>query len=187
MARSLDLAIRNVPYVALDALLEVVRTSHRGQHFNMPKIFGDSSAGDDITSMYPDAEKSGTLPRIPDIRKRRSDFDIAQYELRKGDVLVLHPGSLHGGGQVDADFPDRHTLVLRFFGDKCRYEPLPTVEAAKAFDDVKEGSEKQKFVGRYGKSEMFEGIKNGEPFALTRNGQWTLCLGPGIPGATAKL
>ncbi|MCY1464289.1 hypothetical protein D9M71_822930 [compost metagenome] len=39
---------------------------------------------------------------------------------------MLHPHSLHGGAAVDADCPDRHTLVLRFFGDDARFRCLPT-------------------------------------------------------------
>jgi hypothetical protein len=42
-------------------------------------------------------------------------------------VLVLHPGTLHGGAPVDPGFPDRHTLVLRFFGDDATFSPLPEV------------------------------------------------------------
>jgi hypothetical protein len=38
---------------------------------------------------------------------------------------VLHPGTLHGGAPVDAAFPNRHTLVLRFFGDDATFSPLP--------------------------------------------------------------
>lgn len=38
---------------------------------------------------------------------------------------MVHPGSLHGGAPVDADFPSRHTLVFRFFADDATLLPLP--------------------------------------------------------------
>jgi hypothetical protein len=40
--------------------------------------------------------------------------------------VVLHPGTLHGGAPVDASFTDRHTLVLRFFGDDAKFRSLPS-------------------------------------------------------------
>ncbi|MGN5477562.1 hypothetical protein ACTMU2_13735 [Cupriavidus basilensis] len=41
-------------------------------------------------------------------------------------MSCYHPRSLHGGAQVDADCPTRHTLVLRFFGDDATFRELPT-------------------------------------------------------------
>lgn len=39
--------------------------------------------------------------------------------------VFLHPRSIHGGAHVDAQTPDRHTLVLRFFGDDSTFRELP--------------------------------------------------------------
>lgn len=41
-------------------------------------------------------------------------------------MILLHPGSLHGGAPVDSDFPSRHTFVFRFFGDDATFKPLPS-------------------------------------------------------------
>jgi hypothetical protein len=38
---------------------------------------------------------------------------------------MLHPHCLHGGAPVDAGCPNRHTLVLRFFGDDAVFRSLP--------------------------------------------------------------
>ena len=38
---------------------------------------------------------------------------------------------------MDAGFPKRHTLVLRFFGDDCRYRLLPNVWKGDFYDGVK--------------------------------------------------
>lgn len=102
--------------------LEIVRgsylgTRHDGSTFQNP---------DDPTEPL---HGGGVWPRLPDIEaERRIDpnaYDILSWSTQPGDVLLLHPGSLHGGGAVDADFPDRHTLVLRFFGDDAVFSPLP--------------------------------------------------------------
>ena len=69
------------------------------------------------------------LPRLPDIEAERARdpnaYDVISWATEPGDVLLLHPGSLHGGAPVDADFPSRHTLVFRFFGDDATYRSLP--------------------------------------------------------------
>jgi hypothetical protein len=46
-----------------------------------------------------------------------------------GDALVFHCGTLHGGAPVAPACPTRHTLVLRFFGDKLFYRLLPDKRA----------------------------------------------------------
>ena len=55
----------------------------------------------------------------------RSSLRDFSQEIEPGDVLLLHPGTLHGGAPVDAGFPNRHTFVFRFFGDDATYSPLP--------------------------------------------------------------
>jgi ectoine hydroxylase-related dioxygenase (phytanoyl-CoA dioxygenase family) len=104
--------------------LEIVRGSHLGPRydgtsFRDPKDPTDPLHGGD------------QWPRLPDVEaERRSNpgkFEILSWATDPGDVLVLHPGTLHGGAPVDSSFPDRHTLVLRFFGDDATFSPLPEV------------------------------------------------------------
>lgn len=102
--------------------LEIVRGSHRG-----PRHDGSTFQNpDDPTEPL---HGGGVWPRLPNIEaERRANpdaYDIISWATKPGDVLLLHPGSLHGGGAVDADFPERHTLVLRFFGDDAIFSPLP--------------------------------------------------------------
>jgi ectoine hydroxylase-related dioxygenase (phytanoyl-CoA dioxygenase family) len=108
--------------------LEIVRGSHRGVRYD-GTTFGDPNDPTDPL------HGGGQLPRLPDIEaERRSDpkaYDILSWATEPGDVLVLHPGSLHGGAAVDAAFPDRHTLVLRFFGDDATFNPLPAVSRSR--------------------------------------------------------
>jgi len=104
--------------------LEIVRGSHLG-----PRYDGTSFRNpDDPTDPLHGGDQ---WPRLPDVEaERRTNperFEILSWATQPGDVLVLHPGTLHGGAPVDAAFPDRHTLVLRFFGDDATFSPLPEV------------------------------------------------------------
>jgi ectoine hydroxylase-related dioxygenase (phytanoyl-CoA dioxygenase family) len=109
--------------------LEIVRGSQRGVLYDGT----DFRDADDPTAPLHGSESG--LPRLPDIEaERRADpsaYDILSWAVRPGDIVVLHPGSLHGGGPVDESFPDRHTLVLRFFGDDATFRALPQISKAR--------------------------------------------------------
>ena len=103
--------------------LEVIRGSHRKVQF------------DGTTFMNPDdptepLHADGTWPRLPDIEAERAispnAYDVVSYAIEPGDVLLVHPASVHGGAPVDADFPERHTIVFRFFGDDAKFRALPS-------------------------------------------------------------
>jgi ectoine hydroxylase-related dioxygenase (phytanoyl-CoA dioxygenase family) len=102
--------------------LEVVRGSHRGTLYDGTTFRNP----DDPTEPL---HGGGALPRLPDIEAERkrdpAAYEILSWATQPGDVVVVHPGSLHGGAPVDADFPSRHTLVFRFFGDDATFRPLP--------------------------------------------------------------
>jgi ectoine hydroxylase-related dioxygenase (phytanoyl-CoA dioxygenase family) len=102
--------------------LEIIRGSHRGVQYDGASF---ANPDDPTDPLYGD----GTLPRLPDIEAERAvdpdAYDVISWAVDPGDVLVLHPRSLHGGAPVDAACPDRHTLVLRFFGDDATFRPLP--------------------------------------------------------------
>ena len=103
--------------------LEIVRGSHRGTLYD-GTTFSDEDPTDPLHG-------GDALPRLPDIEAERQAnpdaYEILSWATEPGDVLFLHPGSLHGGANIDADFPERHTLVLRFFGDDAVFSPLPEV------------------------------------------------------------
>lgn len=105
--------------------LEVVRGSHRGIQY-------DGAAYADPNDPTRPVWGGDAFPRLPDIeadRRRDPDsWDVLSWSLEPGDALILHSGSLHGGAPVTADCPQRHTLVLRFFGDKLFYRPLPVTK-----------------------------------------------------------
>ena len=93
----------------------IAQTGHRGIDANDPTapLHGGS-----------------TLPRLPDIEAERktnpNKYDVLSWATQPGDIVVLHPGMLHGGAPVDATFRNRHTLVLRFFGDDSVFRSLPS-------------------------------------------------------------
>lgn len=103
--------------------LEIIRGSHRG-----PLYDGTTFSPTDPTDPLHGGD---ALPRLPDIEAERAadpgKYEILSWPTEPGDVLFLHPGSLHGGANIDADCPERHTFVFRFFGDDATFSPLPEV------------------------------------------------------------
>ena len=102
--------------------LEIVRGSHHGPLHNGTTF---TNPDDPTEPLWRDE----VLPRLPNIEVERAAdpaaFDIVSFASEPGDVLLVHPGSLHGGAPVDADCPERHTIVFRFFGDDAVFRPLP--------------------------------------------------------------
>ncbi len=95
-----------------DESLEFVRGSHLG-----PTYAGTAFDPDDETTRFqPDED----MPTLPDIEADRSAWDIFSFATQPGDVVMFHPGTLHGGGAVARAKP-RDTLSVRFFGDDVTY------------------------------------------------------------------
>jgi ectoine hydroxylase-related dioxygenase (phytanoyl-CoA dioxygenase family) len=102
--------------------LEVIRGSHRGQTY-------DGTTFTDPNDVTRPLHGGDTWPRLPDIEaERKADptkWEAISWATEPGDVIMLHPHSLHGGAPIDANCPNRHTLVLRFFGDDAVFRGLP--------------------------------------------------------------
>lgn len=105
----------NFQPVAKERSLEFVRGSHRGTLYNGSAFDPD----DDTRPIYPHG-----LPRLPDIEAHREDFDIVSFAVTPGDVVIFHPGILHGGAPTLAT-EQRRTLSLRFFGKDAVYAERP--------------------------------------------------------------
>jgi phytanoyl-CoA dioxygenase PhyH len=103
--------------------LEMIRGSHRGVRY-------DGTDFKDLNDPTVPLHGGVALPRLPDIEaQRRLDpnaYEVVSWATTPGDVVVFHPGLLHGGALVDANFRERHTLVLRFFGDDATFRALPS-------------------------------------------------------------
>ena len=96
--------------------LEVIPGSHRSTMFN-PSNFNPHDETDPKW-------KNTKAERLPDIEKNRDRFNIVSWDFEPGDVLILHPGVLHGGAGID-NGRRRRTLSIRFFGDDAVYDPVP--------------------------------------------------------------
>ena len=98
--------------------LEFVRASHRGVLYNGASYL---DLEDDTHPIYPDS----SMPRLPDIEADRDAWDILSWPVERGDLIVFHLGTLHGGGHTTPEI-ERRSLTLRFFGpDAIWTEPLP--------------------------------------------------------------
>jgi ectoine hydroxylase-related dioxygenase (phytanoyl-CoA dioxygenase family) len=106
--------------IPAEAALEVVRGSHHGTLFN--GSFFDPS--DDTLPVYDERE----MPRLPNIEAKREDWDIITCGMNRGDVLIFHTSTLHGGGAVPAGW-QRRSLSLRMIGDDVVKVRRPTVNA----------------------------------------------------------
>lgn len=105
--------------------LEIVRGSHRGIQYDGTTFMN----AEDPTEPLHGEE---FLPRLPaidaELARDPNAYDLLSWATEPGDVVLLHPHSLHGGAAVDSDFPARNTLVFRFFGDDATYRSLPDSE-----------------------------------------------------------
>lgn len=63
-------------------------------------------------------------PPLPDIESERDRWDIVAYDITPGDVVLLHPAVIHGGGETEAG-QRRRTLSVRFFGEDVVYAERP--------------------------------------------------------------
>lgn len=111
-------AILWIPLDSLPAenVLEVVRGSHRGTLYNGTTF----ERGNDTAPLFDERDR----PRLPDIEAERECWDIFSTDLNRGDILVLHPGCLHGGAPT---YPGqrRRAMSFRFFSNDVVYQPMP--------------------------------------------------------------
>lgn len=127
-----------IPFESLPAShsIEVIRGSHHG-------VLYEGMSFDENEPGSPQPTDGRRNPPIPDIEAERirdpNAWDILSYAVEPGDVVFLHPGALHNGAPVDAQVPERHTLVLRFFGDDAVWTDLPDHQSALR-EDQKEAS-----------------------------------------------
>jgi ectoine hydroxylase-related dioxygenase (phytanoyl-CoA dioxygenase family) len=118
------------PVRACDSL-EFVRGSHRGVMYDGSRF----DPADDTAPIYGD----GSLPRLPDIEAERNRWDVVSWAVTPGDVVVFHPGMLHGGAPTHRG-ERRRTLSLRFFGADATYALRPGSAGRRRIVDDPEAS-----------------------------------------------
>lgn len=103
--------------IPAEECLEFVRGSHRATIYDG---FDPRRVNEDPTLPF----YGEGFPPLPDIEADRDSWDIVSYDITPGDVVLLHPGVLHGGGQTTAG-RRRRTLSARFFGPDVVYAERP--------------------------------------------------------------
>jgi hypothetical protein len=136
--------------IALDGALEIVRGSHSGPTYNI--FYSDDRAPDSVGAYYDD---DWDAPLIPEIQKERDKWNIFSAATSRGDVLVFHENSVHGGAPTFAG-QRRRTMSFRYAGDDVLYIPRPPMR-----DRETEAMAKRMQGDRY--HQAFEGLKAGEP------------------------
>jgi ectoine hydroxylase-related dioxygenase (phytanoyl-CoA dioxygenase family) len=109
-------------WLSLDPLsreecLESIPGSHRLTRYDG---FSPGDEGVDPTKGYYGQD----LPRLPDIEAERDKWNIVAWDMQPGDVILLHPGVLHGGGPM-AEGGRRRTITIRCYGDDIVYAERP--------------------------------------------------------------
>jgi ectoine hydroxylase-related dioxygenase (phytanoyl-CoA dioxygenase family) len=140
-----DLAVVWITFdpVLAEESLEFVRGSHRGTLYNGYSYDPKKIAEDETTPLF----RSDKLPRLPAIQKARDQWDIVSWQITPGDLVIFHPGLLHGGAPV-LESTRRRTLSLRFFGSDAVYSERP----ARVGPPI---------------PELHEALKPGDPFRWT--------------------
>jgi ectoine hydroxylase-related dioxygenase (phytanoyl-CoA dioxygenase family) len=101
--------------------LEFIRGSHRQTIYDG---FDPARVNEDPTLPY----YGERYPRLPDIQATRDQWDIVSWDITPGDVVILHPGVMHGGGQT-SEGRRRRTLSVRTFGDDIVFADRPKTRA----------------------------------------------------------
>lgn len=122
-------AFRENSIVKLSGVIEQGLLDEISEYFdwsiaNPGPIAAGKNAGEDIFFVDYNRDmwgQAGNFSRLPDISAELAanpnSWDIASFDVKPGDVVVLYPPCLHAGGRTDEALRERRNLALRFFGD----------------------------------------------------------------------
>jgi len=103
--------------LSADECLEFVPGSHRRTTYDG---FNPRRVAEDPTMPF----YGEGFPPLPDIEAERDRWDIVSWAITPGDVILVHPGVLHGGGPTPPE-GRRRTLTVRCYGDDVVYAERP--------------------------------------------------------------
>lgn len=107
--------------------LRIVRGSHLWNVIYRPGIpegvQGEASTRLEVSEETPSFDKD--LPSIPDINAYYDSFDILEWEIEPGDVIVFHPNVIHGAGGAINLINKRRAFGVLFAGDNAKYTIRP--------------------------------------------------------------
>ncbi|MHB8884740.1 MAG: phytanoyl-CoA dioxygenase family protein [Methylovirgula sp.] len=102
------------PVTAQTGGMMYVRGSHRQGQLYAPNVF---------VSHAPLPGSEGE--RLPNIEDNPDDFDIVQFDVEPGDILVHHYKTIHGAGGNLSRYQVRRAASLRYCGDDIRFKARP--------------------------------------------------------------
>jgi len=111
-----------------DHALEFVRGTHKGP------IHVGITTDDKKDWDYQNHVDMPGRPPMPNIEGNRTKFDIAGWPVKRGDVLMFHPTTIHGGAP-DGPSLNRRSLTLRFCGPGVVRVPTVPGQVAAAFGE----------------------------------------------------
>jgi ectoine hydroxylase-related dioxygenase (phytanoyl-CoA dioxygenase family) len=102
------------PVTAETGGMMYVRGSHRQVHTYAPNVF---------VSRTPLPGSEGEL--LPNLDEHPEDFDIVQFDVEPGDILVHHFKTVHGSGGNLSRYQVRRAASIRYCGDDIRFKAKP--------------------------------------------------------------
>jgi ectoine hydroxylase-related dioxygenase (phytanoyl-CoA dioxygenase family) len=94
--------------------MQYVRGSHKWQKDFQPNVFISPLA-------FPGADGEP----VPDIEGREDEFDLIQFDVDPGDVIIHHYMTVHGAGANHSRYQVRRAASLRYCGDDMVYFNRP--------------------------------------------------------------
>jgi hypothetical protein len=102
------------PVTVENGAMMYVRGSHRDGKLYQPNVFVAQTP-------LPGAQGEP----LPDIEGHMEDYDMVQFDVEPGDVIVHHYKTLHGAGANHSRYQVRRAVSLRYCGDDIRFCTRP--------------------------------------------------------------
>lgn len=102
------------PVTVENGAMMYVRGSHRDGKLYQPNVFVAQTP-------LPGAQGEP----LPDIEGHMDDYDLVQFDVEPGDVIVHHYKTLHGAGANHSRYQVRRAVSLRYCGDDIRFCTRP--------------------------------------------------------------
>jgi ectoine hydroxylase-related dioxygenase (phytanoyl-CoA dioxygenase family) len=94
--------------------MQYVRGSHKWQKDFQPNVFISPLA-------FPGADGDP----VPDIDGHEEEFDLIQFDVDPGDIIIHHYKTVHGAGANSSRYQVRRAASLRYCGDDMAYFNRP--------------------------------------------------------------
>jgi len=106
-----------VDQVAAESSLECIRGSHRWNRWFQPELSRDARV------LF--GENEHTFERMPDIDNARASYDIASWDMARGDCVAFAGLTIHGAPGNASDTRARRALSTVWLGDDAVFAQRP--------------------------------------------------------------